>query len=91
MDVDKAFLNAPLEEDIYMIPSDGYDIAPGKVLKFKQSLYGLKQSPQNFNITLNNSLVQMDFQRCVSDTYINYQRVNGHDMYISIYVDDCMC
>jgi len=45
MDVDTAFLNAPLEEDIYMIPPDGYDIAPGKVLKLKNSLYGLKQSP----------------------------------------------
>jgi hypothetical protein len=88
MDVDTAFLNAPLEEDIYMIPPDGYDIAPGKVLKLKKSLYGLKQSPRNFNMTLNNTLVQMGFQRCVSDTCIYYQRVNGHDMYISIYVDD---
>jgi hypothetical protein len=36
MDVDTAFLNAPLEEDIYMIPPDGYDIARGKVLKLKR-------------------------------------------------------
>ena len=39
-------------------------------------------------MTLNNTLVQMGFQRCVSDTCIYHQRVNGHDMYISIYVDD---
>ncbi len=39
-------------------------------------------------MTLNYTLVQMGFQRCVSDTCIYYQRVNRHDMYISIYVDD---
>jgi hypothetical protein len=37
-------------------------------------------------MTLNNTLVQMGFQRCVSDTCIYHQRVNGH--YLSIYVDD---
>jgi hypothetical protein len=39
-------------------------------------------------MTLNNTLVQMGFQRCVSEICIYYQRLNGHDMYIFIYVDD---
>ncbi len=40
------------------------------------------------NLTLNKTLVDMGFQRCLSNTFIYYQQVNGHDMYISIYVDD---
>ena len=66
MDVDTAFLNAPLEEEIYMLPPSGYVIGPNKVLKLKKSLYGLKQSPRNFNLTLNKTLVDMGFQRCRS-------------------------
>jgi hypothetical protein len=88
--MDTAFLNAPQQDDIYMIPPDGYDIAPDKVLKLLKSLYGLKKLPRNFNMTLNNTLVQMGFQLCFSDTCVSTR----HDMYISIYIDDiyhCMC
>ncbi len=44
MDIDTAFLNAPLTEEIYMLPPEGYPDADGYVLKLKKSLYGLKQS-----------------------------------------------
>ena len=46
MDVETAFLNGNLDEEIYMDQPEGYGI-PGKehlVCKLKKSLYGLKQS-----------------------------------------------
>ena len=45
MDVVTAFLNAPLEEGIFMKQAPGFEV-PGKeqlVCKLNKSLYGLKQ------------------------------------------------
>ena len=59
MDVETAFLHAPLEEEIYMIPPKGLIVPEGKVLLLKKSLYGLKQSPRNFNMELNKTIVDL--------------------------------
>jgi len=89
MDVDTAFLNATLQEEIYMIPPAGLTgIQPGQVLKLNKSLYGLKQSPRNFNMEINDTLLSLGFTRCTSDTCIYVKTVNGNDMYVAIYVDD---
>ena len=69
MDVDTAFLYAKLKEEIYMHPPEGMEGIPeGKVLKLRKSLYGLKQSPMNFNNTINEFIESMGFKRCVSVT-----------------------
>lgn len=52
MDAVTAFLNAPLEEELYMRAPDGYDVQPGTVLRLKKSLYGLKQAPRYWNTML---------------------------------------
>ncbi len=62
MDVDTAFLYAKLKEEIYMYP-----LSEGKVLKLLKFLYGLKQSPMNFNNAINEFIESMRFKRCVSD------------------------
>ncbi len=54
--INTAFLNALLDEEIYMLPPEGYPDADGYVLKLKKSFYGLKQSPRNFNNTLNTTI-----------------------------------
>ena len=46
MDVETAFLNAELKEEIYMHPPIGMSVSSGKVLRLKKTLYGLKQSPR---------------------------------------------
>ena len=62
MNVDTAFLNAPIDEDIWVqLPKgsrpegeedDGVD-------KLKKSLYGLKQAPREWNKCINEFLVSM--------------------------------
>jgi Reverse transcriptase (RNA-dependent DNA polymerase) len=50
-DYTAVFLHAPIEEDIYVHMPRSFD-KPGMVLKLKQCLYGLKQSPRNFFLHL---------------------------------------
>jgi hypothetical protein len=89
MDVETAFLHAALEEEIYMLPPKGLIIPDGKVLLLKKSLYGLKQSPRNFNMELNKTIVEeMGFTRCISDACIYIKTIDGLDIYIAVYVDD---
>ena len=47
MDVDTAFLNAEISEDIWVQVPQGTDLLPGDngIYKLKKSLYGLKQAP----------------------------------------------
>jgi hypothetical protein len=50
-DYTAAFIHAPIQEDVYVQMRRNYQ-QPGKVLKFKRCLYGLKQSPRNFFLHL---------------------------------------
>lgn len=59
-----AFLLAPLKEEIYINISDGYpnkNNFRGKVLRLLKSLYGLKQSPREWNKELDLYLRQLVF------------------------------
>ena len=47
VDYTAAFIHAPIHEDVFVEMPRGFT-EPGKVLKLKKSLYGLKQSPRNF-------------------------------------------
>ena len=57
VDVGVAFLNATLKEDIYINPPAGYPpVAKGLILRLNKHLYGLKQSPREWNETLDTCL-----------------------------------
>jgi hypothetical protein len=56
-DVPTAFLNAGVDEDIYMELPDGYE-QPGWVCKLQKSLYGLKQAPRNWDKLAHGFLTQ---------------------------------
>ncbi len=89
MDVDTAFLYAKRKEEIYMQPPEWIEGIPNnKVVKLMMSLYGLKQSPLNFNSTINEFVESMGFKLCVSDHCL-YVRWNGRDvMLLVLYVDN---
>ena len=72
LDVQTAFLNAPLEEDVYVRLQPGFvqkDPASGVplVMKLRRSWYGLRQSPQNWWVTMDNYLEQIGFVALKSD------------------------
>eukprot|EP00873_Tetraselmis_striata_P007793 jgi/Tetstr1/428057/TSEL_018113.t1 len=93
VDVDTAFLYAPVEEEIYMRPPPGYEQYDAKgrpmVLRLLKSMYGLKQSPRNWHNTLHKFLVCYGFQQLKSDpgAYVYWQ--GGQLICILVvYVDD---
>ena len=90
MDVTTAFLYAPLEEEVYMEQPEG-TAKKGeekKVMRLLKCLYGLKQSPRQWNIYIDTVLKQLGFRRLKSDFGI-YVKGEGEDaVYIALYVDD---
>ena len=46
-DIELAFPHADVDEEIYVEMPQGFTL-PGKVLKLKKTLYGIKQGPRNF-------------------------------------------
>ncbi len=68
MDVQIAFLNGDLHEEVYMRQPEGYEVK-GKehqVCKLHRSIYGLKQSPWCWNHVLDEYWVTPDLQRPMS-------------------------
>jgi len=77
MDVETAFLNSTVEEDIYVRQAPGFIVEgkEGLVYKLKRSLYGLKQAPRNWNNCLTDflleiGLVQSEVDPCLFFLYI---------------------
>jgi hypothetical protein len=93
MDVKTAFLNGDLEEDIYMQPLPGQQVPvdkEGYVWKLNRSLYGLKQSPRNWNEKLHAYITSQNFTRLDSD-HGCYVKGTGADMtIITVYIDDML-
>lgn len=91
LDIPTAFLNADVEEDIYMELPDGYkDAHVGMVCKLRKSLYGLKQAPRNWYLLISNFIVSvMGFKSCVSDPCLYFKRSRtGRLILLFLFVDD---
>lgn len=66
-DVKTAYLNAEIDEEIYIEPSEGFEDPEGKVWRLKKCLYGLKQSARVWNQTLTAALKTIGFIQATSD------------------------
>ena len=88
LDVDLAYLYAPLDEAIYMVPPEGMSHPSGMLLRLLQSLYGLPQAGRNWNTHLHRTLLSMGFRRLDEDTCLYVRIITGMITIIAIYVDD---
>ena len=61
---------------------------PSCVCKLRKAIYGLKQAPQAWHHELITFLLQFGFQNSYVDTYFFVFHVDGHTMYLLVYVDD---
>jgi transposase InsO family protein len=91
LDVPTAFLNADLEEEVYMELPEGY--RQGRehlVCKLKKSLYGLKQAPRNWYLLVSKFIVvQLGFRATTSDPCLFFKRSRaGRLMLLFLFVDD---
>jgi Reverse transcriptase (RNA-dependent DNA polymerase) len=90
LDIETAYLNAKVKEDIYMKQIPGFATkSRSSVLKLKRSLYGLKQSAKNWNDCLSAYLEEIGMVRSIVDPCLFYYRdESGKVALLSVYVDD---
>ena len=90
MDIKTAYLNAPIQEDIYMEQPEGYQNGKQMVCKLKRSLYRLKQSGRNWFECLSSHLFELNFKASVHDPCLLTVKRSGHKCWIVICVDDIL-
>ena len=91
LDVPTAFLNADVDEDVYMEMPEGYRRGQdGMVCKLRKSLYGLKQAPRNWYLLVSKFIKEtMGFKACVSDPCLFHRRSQtGRLILMFLFVDD---
>ena len=72
---------------------EGFEDRRGKewVCKLERSLYGLKQSPRQWNMIFDSFITGIGFERSRYDTCVYFSGMNSNDMIILlIYVDDML-
>jgi hypothetical protein len=86
MDVKTAYLNAPIDKEIYMSQPEGYNVdiqnTRTAVCKLNKSLYGLKQSGRNWNLLLHNFFVENKFVQSKNDPCIYIYRCDADLAYL---------
>jgi hypothetical protein len=80
-----AFVQADIDTEVYVEMPRGF-AQPGKVLKLKKSLYGLKQSPRNHYQNLKSKLEDLGFVACDSDPCLFV----SEKVIALVYVDDTL-
>ncbi|KAE8693687.1 hypothetical protein F3Y22_tig00110794pilonHSYRG00085 [Hibiscus syriacus] len=92
IDINNAFLNGDLLEDVYMQQPSGFEEVNehGKpfVCKLQKALYGLRQAPRNWHVKLKQNLVQMEFMVSRVDPSLFLKRSSQGIIYVLVYVDD---
>nr|GFC60937.1 hypothetical protein [Tanacetum cinerariifolium] len=81
MDVNTAFLNANLREEVYVSQPDGFvdQGNPNHVYKLKKALYGLKQASRTWYDMLSSFLISQEFSKGSVDLTLFIRR-NGNDL-----------
>ena len=92
IDVNAAYLNAHLKEEIYMEPPKGHPDHKKYIWKLKKAIYGLKQSGMEWNNELNGHLLNIGFKRltCEPCIYFITDKHNKITCLIAVYVDDIL-
>lgn len=88
LDILTAFLNAKLKDQIFMELLEGTNHKGDMVAELKQALYGLKQSPREWYLTLKEWLESQGFCHFQS----NYSVFINHTtkLIVTVYVDDLL-
>ena len=82
-DISSAFLNSPVDRDIFVLQPTGF--AAGRhVCKLSKSLYGLRTAPKDWYDTLSSFLLELGFKTSKHDRCLFYRR----EVSLSIFVDD---
>jgi hypothetical protein len=89
-DVPQAFLGTKLKEEIWTDQILGFEDGTNRKCRLFKTLYGLKQSPREFNKSVHMFLANNSFTQCTQDSCIYYKREREKVIYFLLYVDDCL-
>lgn len=94
MDVKSAYLNAPIDTELYVKQPDGYKVYDKNgneyVWKLRKSLYGLKQSGRNWNIMLHETLSENGYVQSATEPCL-YTKMKGQmKVHVLVWVDDIL-
>ena len=91
VDVKSAYLNAPLNETVYMTPPRGV-LKPsqeGKVCRLLKGLYGLKQAGRVWHQELTKVFItNLGFKRSAVDHSVFYRRTSDEHSIVAVATDD---
>ncbi|KAL0786108.1 hypothetical protein Bca101_002354 [Brassica carinata] len=89
-DVNHAFLQGKLEDNVYMLQPPGFvdKDNPTAVCKLHKAIYGLKQAPRAWYNELRRFLLASGFTNSLADASLFIYNKNGVLLYMLIYVDD---
>jgi len=91
LDINNAFLHGYLDEEVYMLPPQGYNLAlPGQVCKLHRSLYGLKQASRQWNVEMTKFLINHGFTQSKSDYSLFNRHTPAGFVFVLVYVDDLL-
>jgi Reverse transcriptase (RNA-dependent DNA polymerase) len=85
-DVVSAYPRSILHAEVYMKPPQGLQAVPGKVLRVKKSLYGLKQSGREWYLEACKGLEELGLYPIFADTCIFVSK--DQRLIVGLYVDD---
>ena len=89
-DAPSAFLDPSLKETVVMQQIPGYEDGSTRVCLLKKPLYGLKQSPREWNSVVDNFMKEQGFSQLTSDTCVYYKKTPGTILIVAVYVDDIL-
>ena len=91
LDVETAFLNGPVDEELYVRLPKGYERGrSGQVLRLRKALYGLRQAARQWYLELVKLMDRMGMRQCVADPCLFMRDEAGGRVYLLVYVDDIL-
>lgn len=93
LDINTAFLQGTLKEEVYMSQPPGFtdQAFPSHICKLHKAIYGLRQAPRAWYMELTNFLLGVGFKRSVATTWTTlclFHIIPLPPLYLIVYVDD---
>ncbi|KAL9265983.1 Retrovirus-related Pol polyprotein from transposon TNT 1-94-like protein, partial [Drosera capensis] len=92
MDVKTAFLNGDIEETIYMVQPESFEVDDPKkmVCKLRKSIYGLKQAYRQWYHKFHQVILSYGFEMNVVDDCVYHKFSGSKFIFLVLYVDDIL-
>ncbi|KAJ9556373.1 hypothetical protein OSB04_010987 [Centaurea solstitialis] len=90
LDINNAFLQGHLHEDVFMSQPPGFvnPSFPNHVCKLHKALYGLRQASRAWYDELKTYLISLGFKPTISDSSLFILKTNSSFILVLVYVDD---